>query len=197
MANNDERILVDNPGKVKSDVWKNFGFWKVKGEDGRPFIDKSKAVCKLCNFEINYHTNTTNMANHIRNKHAAEQSKAASQPKIMAAMQSKVQKLPFNSPRAKGITEAIGEFLASDLVPLSIVEGKGFEHMCKAMVPAYEVPSRKYFTETLLPRIYNETAVLIRDDIKSAEFVAITHDIWTSISTEAYRTVTCHLITET
>ena len=31
--------LVDYPGKVTSSVWKHYGFWKRKGDDGRLFID--------------------------------------------------------------------------------------------------------------------------------------------------------------
>ena len=67
--------LVDNPGLTKSSVWNFFGFWKVRGPDGRPVVNKEKAVCKICKYESKYHTNTTNLASHLRNKHPDDDTK--------------------------------------------------------------------------------------------------------------------------
>lgn len=41
-----EKKIYDCPGKVKSEVWRYFGFYKV-GQD----IDTKKAVCRLCRKE--------------------------------------------------------------------------------------------------------------------------------------------------
>lgn len=53
----------------------------------------------------------------------------------------------------------------------------------------YNVPSRRYFTDTAIPTLYNETK-------SEADRIAITCDAWTSIATESYATVTAHFITD-
>ena len=54
----DKRIQTA-PAAVKADVWAYFGF-KVK--EGSYELDKSHAVCKLCNARVKYSGNTTNFA---------------------------------------------------------------------------------------------------------------------------------------
>jgi hypothetical protein len=50
--------------------------------------------------------------------------------------------------------------MATDIQPLSVVENCGFQRLMALLAPKYKIPSRKYFTETSLPAIYNEMKVM-------------------------------------
>ena len=119
---NCEKIIVDHPGKVTSVVWKHFGFLKLKNEDGVPFISKEKAVCKICKFETNYNTNTTNLSAHLKSKHSEV---LASKPKsTQATIQQHfrgISKMPKSSEGSKQITRAIAEYVVDDICPLSTI----------------------------------------------------------------------------
>ena len=48
----------------------------------------------------------------------------------------------------------IGEMIALDYPPFSIVDDVGFNCLLQVLEPQYTIPSRKYFTETVPPNIY-------------------------------------------
>ena len=62
-------------------------------------------------------------------------------------------------------TESIAEYICGDLVPLSTVDSKHFNGMVKMVSGgAYECPSRKYFTETLLPKMMDDCTEMIKKE---------------------------------
>ena len=63
-------------------------------------------------------------------------------------------KLPTSSKRASVITDAVAYFIAKDMQPVSAVECLGFRSMFKVLEPRYEIPSRKTFTQRVLPALY-------------------------------------------
>lgn len=81
-----------------------------------------------------------------------------------------------------------------DLQPLSIVEDEGFQGFVRALNPRYKLPSRKNLIETHLLNMFDECKGKVRETIQNASSVVLTTDMWTSVSTEAYLTVTCHII---
>lgn len=84
--------------------------------------------------------------------------------------------------------------IAKDLQPLSIVEDQGFQGFVRALDPKYKLPGRKKLTETHLVKMFDECKGKVRASLQNASSVVLTTDMWTSVSTEAYLTVTCHLI---
>ena len=67
--------------------------------------------------------------------------------------------------------------------------------MLKALETQYNVPSRKYFSNTVIPALYEETQRGIVKELSEAAYVALTTDGWTSRATESFLTVTVHHIT--
>jgi tRNA (cytidine32/guanosine34-2'-O)-methyltransferase len=65
-------------------------------------------------------------------------------------------KLSRQSTHAEIITRAIGLFIAQDLWPYSIVENEGFRNMIHVLEPRYEIPSRPYFSNVVVPKIYQD-----------------------------------------
>ena len=58
----------------------------------------------------------------------------------------------INDPRAQRITRKVAEMIAIDCHPLSVAEDVGFNRVLRALEPRYNCPSRKYFTECVIPK---------------------------------------------
>ena len=86
----------------------------------------------------------------------------------------------INSNQAKAIHHAIGEMIAVDSQPFSIVEDLGFQRLMKLTKPSYELPSRKYFTNTIIPEMYDKVMMKINTKITNASHISFTTDIWTN-----------------
>ena len=122
---------------------------------GSTALDMTHTVCKLCKTKTKYFGSTTNARAHITRHHPELSNTEQSQPP--AADQHTPQcftKLPANSERAKKITRSIACFIAKDLRPYSVVENEGFVCMLQTAEPRYAIPSRKFFTETAVPQLY-------------------------------------------
>ena len=84
--------------------------------------------------------------------------------------------------------------MITDLRPINTVESKGFKHLMSILEPRYTVPGRRHFIDRLLPTLHKETVENMKKMLHGVESVALIHDMWTSLSTESYGTVTCHFI---
>ncbi|KAL3973548.1 chromosome alignment-maintaining phosphoprotein 1 [Sarotherodon galilaeus] len=182
--------LETPPASLKSHVWEHFGF-PVKYIDGK----------RVCGTRKPYNTgNTSCMAAHLKRHHPSvtgAKTRAAQQPLISAAL-----KQPFaaQSDRAKGITEAIGVFIAADMRPYSVVQIKmachdRFKHLMNVLEPRYNIPSRAHFSEKVVPSMYEQQKSKVMAELSQASSVGLTTDGWTSRATENYVTVTAHYIT--
>ena len=161
------------------------------------------AICKECRMKIKYCGNTTNLRVHLTRYHLELAiANPEERPKVVLPAnqrtldQTKVIKLPQNSERAKKITEAIAYFIPKDLQPYSVVENEGFQNLLGILEPRYVIPSRKYFTDTAIPKLYSEVKEEVNGKLSLAEGVAITCDGWSSRATESYMTITAHHITD-
>ncbi|XP_056113731.1 E3 SUMO-protein ligase ZBED1-like [Rhinichthys klamathensis goyatoka] len=165
---------------------------------GSTVLDMTHTVCKLCKTKTKHFGSTTNARAHITRHHPELSDTEQSQPP--AADQRTLQcftKLPANSERAKIITRSIACFIAKDLRPYSVVENEGFVWMLQTAEPRYAIPSRKFFTETAVPQLYNETKRMVASALTKTTRVALTCDAWTSRATKSFVTFTAHYITDT
>ena len=103
-------------------------------------------------------------------------------------------KLPTSSKRASVITDAVAYFIAKDMQPVSAVECLGFRSMFKVLEPRYEIPSRKTFTQRVLPALYVKVKESVATVVSLAEWYAITTDCWTSCANNSFIGVTFHTI---
>ncbi|GBP85051.1 Zinc finger BED domain-containing protein 4 [Eumeta japonica] len=95
--------------------------------------------------------------------------------------------------RSREINIAIGEMIALDNQPLSIVENTGFRNLMRKVKPKYNIPGRKYFTENIIPQLYEETKSEIRRGVMSAAAISVTTDARTNInSKERFLSFTAH-----
>ena len=76
-----------------------------------------------------------------------------------------------------------------------MVEGRGFRELMEYCEPGYTVPSRKHISKLMFDR-FVRGKTLLADKLQSDAFsLTLTTDIWTSSSTEAYISLTCHFLT--
>ncbi|XP_049930768.1 E3 SUMO-protein ligase ZBED1-like [Epinephelus moara] len=189
---NDE---IRSPLGNKSAVWKYFGFRRKDGS-----TDKTHAIRKQYQCELKYSGNTTSLAAHLKNKHGtdphAHTSSSVTVPEACTPALTSFfpQKLNNNSKRVTSITGAISYFICKDMRPYSVVENDSFRKLLHTLEPKYAIPSRQHFSETCIPRLYTQVKDEVKREFLHADRVAITTDEWTSCTTQAYVTVTCHHI---
>ncbi|CAI6373453.1 unnamed protein product [Macrosiphum euphorbiae] len=88
--------------------------------------------------------------------------------------------------------KAVVEMIAEDMQPLSIVENSGFRKLVNLLDSRYKLPSQKLIGTTLIPNLYDSTRKMIETILSHTKYVSLTSDIWTSLNTISFITVTVH-----
>ena len=196
------RLLVKKPN-CKSVVWTYFG---LEADDmGIPLRDKEDSpICKTCKKAVLAKGgNTSNLLTHLRDHHpdlysevTSSNSQAAKRQPTLQEVVDKSKGYNPKSSRAQELYRAVAYCIAKDMHPLCTVERPGFQHLVSKLDPRYVLPSRKYFTQQEIPRLYCE----VRDNVvlkklKEAKYFAATTDLWTSCANHPYLSYTIHFIT--
>lgn len=82
------------------------------------------------------------------------------------------------------------------MVAVDVEEHDGFTRLLKLLEPRYQLPSSKYFSETLIPEMYEKVSEKLKDSLSSIDFVSITTNVWSSVAQDSYISLTCHCITK-
>ena len=99
-----------------------------------------------------------------------------------------------SSERAKLITAKIANFIVKDLRPFSVVSNEGFCDLVKTFDSRYVMPSRGYFSQTVIPDMYEKVKTDIVTSLSNITTVALTTDSWTSRAAESFVTIaSCHI----
>ena len=181
--------------------------WEFFSEDE----DSKYAVCNECRTKVPRGGSSTksfttmNLLQHLSTKHVEihkqylerkarseattkapkETRKRTLQQLSLEATEERTKIWDINDPRAQRITRRVGEMLAIDCHPLSVTEDVGFNRVLKTLEPRYNCPSRKYFTDSVIPKICNgmkeEVSKLISSD---KPIVSLTTDIWSCSSND-------------
>ena len=108
--------------------------------------------------------NTINMIDHLQKKHPVQykdyeklrmlkKQQDRRQPKYNGRNTATCKLWDINDPKAKQIHRKIAEMMVLDYQPLSVVTDVGFSCLSQTTEPRYKFPSRKYFTDDVLPKI--------------------------------------------
>ncbi|KAL4130609.1 hypothetical protein QTP88_008030 [Uroleucon formosanum] len=108
--------------------------------------------------------------------------------------QLKMTQFTLNKSAKIKIDSALAYFIATNMMPYSLVEKEGFKVFVNALNPSYKLPGRKTLTESRIPSMYSETRTIIENIIRSANFFTFTTDCWTSSSNQPFIGLTCHFI---
>lgn len=103
----------------------------------------------------------------------------------------------INDRRSKAINEKVMKMMALDNQPFSMVEDDGFIQLIAHLQPRYMLPSRRYFSDTMLPQVYDNIKALVESELSEPDgkYVSFASDIWTcSKSKETFISLSGHWI---
>src|ERR1700755_1923152 len=146
---------------------------------------------------------TTNMFNHIKKIHSdeakAETDKLKrqydwSQPstseascsnyepprKVQPTIQSVLVKSKIwniNDHKFQEIHYLIGDMIAVDIQPYSLTSDIGFQRLIAKLCPNYRIPSRKYFTDKIIPDIFMKVKAKIQTSLDEIRSLSLTTDL--------------------
>ncbi|KAL4479548.1 hypothetical protein ABPG72_018534 [Tetrahymena utriculariae] len=93
--------------------------------------------------------------------------------------------------------KTISQMFIRGLQPFVMVEDKGFINLIKFQDPRYLIPSQKYFSIEMIYKMQNDMNYLIQEEeLQNQKFFVLTYEIWTSITTDSYLTLTSHFIND-
>ena len=196
------RTIIANSA-AKSDVWQYFGY---PGTINNTILTKQRVICTLCYQDMPYKNNTSNLFSHLEHHHIQQYRKlhkdnnnyfTESNSRQVTLYDSIEKSTPLSrsSPRHKQLVEAVGAFIVEDLRPVAVVDGKGFTKLMKVAKPHFTIPSRTYFSQTVLPAHYVDVKKKVEALLSTTQYCSITTDIWTAkYQTRGYLSLTCHFI---
>lgn len=176
-----------------------------------------KVKCNLCFSYISRggtgkKASTSPLLNHLRNKHKevyektfssedADSPTTSTNPNKKMAIQPTLETVlnkkkvwDINHPASVELHYAIGKMIAIDNQPYSFVEDEGFRNVMYKAQPQYQIPSREYFKQNILPKMYEDCREKIRALISSSDYISLTTDIWTNSATnDSFISLTSHI----
>lgn len=198
--------------RVKAVVW---DYFNINDES-----DKF-ASCAVCKDRVSRggscvkSFNTTNLIDHLKKKHPGDYTDYEEKKKIrelkqkekrkeqtafrqltMIEAEAKVKVWDINDPHAMRIHKLVGEMIATDNQPFSVVQDTGFNRLIKTLEPRYVLPSRKYFSESIVPDIKEKINAKLAEMLVDVPYLSLTTDIWSSSSAqESLISLTAHWVT--
>lgn len=156
-------------------------------------------ICKLCpkgKVLKKFGNTTSNLLRHVKKFHNAEFEKGPKKvgSKITDHFVSNA-RYARNSIKKKERDEALSKFIAEDMRPMNIIEGRGFRQLIKVMDPKYRLPTRRTITK-VIRRQAAQSRVAVKQVLKDIEWIAFTADGWTSCSTTGFFAITSHFVTK-
>lgn len=103
----------------------------------------------------------------------------------------------INDARAQRIHKRKIDMIALDCQPFTIVEDPGFVRLLYELQPRYNIPSRKYLVNNILPQVYSSIEYRVKCAISNVPFLTFTTDAWSSEGAVAsLLSLTAHWLTE-
>lgn len=184
--------------------------------------NSAKAVCKLCAASLSRGSSpkqysTTPLINHLRSKHKDEyeemsekqascnqtskESRVTLTPVraqlTLAEFKQSKEKWPRDNPKWTSNTKRVAEMIALDMEPYNVVAKLGFNRFVDGLQPQYEMPSRRYFSDTAIPDMYEAVKRKVQTLLEDVDYISFTTDMWTcDNSNKSYMSLTAQWITE-
>lgn len=197
--------------KAKSVIWQLFSKY-----ENSIFVR-----CNLCQQDYKSSGNTSNLFDHAKRKHPIEfkrlkqtdemlsdedsESEGTATPpenpvtvkKRRATLKNyfnRVHKYSNVCEKKKKLDRLLVNMISTDLEPFSIVEHVGFQRFVRELDNQYELPSRSHLKDKMFPDSYGEIKIKVQELLGQVDSVALTTDMWTSLSNEGIMTLTCHFV---
>ncbi|XP_076879714.1 cytochrome b5 type B isoform X1 [Brachyhypopomus gauderio] len=193
-----------------SPVWEHFGFKPNKKEEP---ANLDEATCRICARNVVVKRgNTSNLRSHLATYHPAIEAQlppptgrgAASKATVQAGCSrqlgvaesfARTAKYSRESNRHKDLTAAVAQYLVEEMVPFRTLEKPAFKSMLQKFDKQYELPGKTYFSETVVPKMYDKVKALLESEIKNVDYFSATTDMWSSVNMTPYMSLTVHYLT--
>ena len=214
-----EAITLVKKKNAKSIVWNYFG---LKGDKNGIALKEhdDRPICRTCNKSILCKGgNTSNLFSHLRDHHPTlfkEASKGkgpsytipsatataapsgSTRQRHQETLPDAIERrkwFPSNSPQPQEFNAAVAYYLAKDMRPYHTVERPGFKKLILKLNPRYYMPSRKYFSQQEIPRLYTKVRdTVVNPKLAEIGYFSATTDLWTSRVTHPYLSYTVHFV---
>ena len=159
--------------------------------------------CKLCKKEFAYSGGTSTLSRHLQVVHAnivnQPSSSATSTPTSHKSVKTNQPPLvfgprKFGEARTEKANALLTKFIVTNMLPLSLVDDEAFREFVNFLEPEYKLPCRQTFTARL-DGLKTELCKTVTAEMAAVSSVAVTTDIWTSMSNEPYISLTGSYIT--
>ena len=99
-------------------------------------------------------------------------------------------------PRSSVVTHDryLGKWLVTSSASFNTVDNKEFSDFVQSCMGNYCLPSRGYLQQNVVAPMYNDSLKYVKQLIGQSPAVALTCDLWTSLNTVSYMTITAHVI---
>ena len=124
-----------------------------------------------------------------------EQNEDESQQTLTHLLQPQRKYNPQN-PKQVLVTDAVVNFVADDLIPLSVVDSKRFKSLLSTLDPQYQLPSRKQLSTVLLKKKYDTLKSSVLQKLKKTDTINLTIDLWSNRQMQSYLGITGHYISD-
>lgn len=82
------------------------------------------------------------------------------------------------------------------MMPIHAVNKVGFQKMIHTPDKRYQLPSRNYFSQIAIPKLYNSCRDEVQKEMATVTFFSTTMDLWSSRTSEPYISLTVHFVDE-
>ena len=112
-------LSVDSSASHKSDVCQYFTKDK----------ERKKAKCQLCSKKLAFHNGTTNLREHLMNRHSGSYKGDGAKKEKQGTLQAFARPKCYFEARTKEITDRVANFVALDMRPVRVVEASSLKVM--------------------------------------------------------------------
>ena len=124
-----------------------------------------------------------------------EQNEDESQQSLTHSLQPQRKYSPKNSKQSL-VTDAVVNFVADDLIPLSVVDSKRFKTLLNTLDSQYQLPSRKQLSTVLLKKKYDTIKCSVLEKLKKTDSINLTIDLWSNQQMQSHLGITGHYISD-
>ncbi|VEN49326.1 unnamed protein product [Callosobruchus maculatus] len=204
--------MIQSNYKKKHKVMSTSACWKYFTK-----CDKSEAQCHLCPKRVKTGGGTSNLRQHLERRHPNRKSTNSStddsvckndtpveemdssltytaQPTITTSIKS-VQSYSSGGEKCKRLTDTVTDFIITDNMPFSVVDGRGFRSLMKFVAPLYKLPTRNTFKHHIDER-YDKIAEMYKTKLNTVKSLILTTDIWTDHQMKSFLGITVHFLSD-
>ncbi|KAL4467927.1 hypothetical protein ABPG72_022841 [Tetrahymena utriculariae] len=188
----------------KSEIWKYFIKSKTNPQEAICQIDNCQKIIQRGGSD-KCKPNTSNQRTHIETHHKdifkliekAELFKKTQKVDFKQPTINQMIRFPLSDQKKQKINELVAQIIIKDLQPYTLVEDVGFINLLSELKPKYQILSRIYFSDTLIPQLFSQKVESITKILKEqCESASFTCDGWESRSSTQFVSLIIHFLNQ-